>query len=157
MTMSKYQPDFGNVTWLLDGDGADYCATHNNDLLCAEYVRSNYDYHINLAVNVFFLTIFALATAAYATMWTVTRRTGVFTIAFCLGLLCEILGYVGRIMSWNNPWSQKGFIMQLCCLTIGPAFMAAGLYLCLGRIVEAFGQENSRIPPKYYTRIVSEP
>lgn len=47
--------------------------------------------------------------------------------------------------------------MQICCLTIGPAFMAGGIYLCLRRIVYAFGPENSRLKPEWYTRIVSLP
>jgi hypothetical protein len=38
-------------------------------------------------------------------------------------------------------------------LTIAPAFMAAGVYLCLRRVVYAFGKENSRISPETYTRL----
>lgn len=30
--------------------------------------------------------------------------------------------------------------------------MAAGIYLCLRRIVYAFGKENSRVAPETYTR-----
>jgi len=58
-------------------------------------------------------------------------------------------------MSWKNQWEQNGFLIQIVCLTIAPAFMAGGLYLCLRRIVYAFGPENSRIKPESYTRIVS--
>ena len=43
--------------------------------------------------------------------------------------------------------------MQIVCLTIAPAFMAAGLYLTLSRIVTTFGPENSRIAPLSYPRI----
>jgi hypothetical protein len=43
--------------------------------------------------------------------------------------------------------------MQICCLTIAPAFVAGGIYLCLRRIVYAFGPANSRITPEAYTRI----
>jgi len=58
-------------------------------------------------------------------------------------------------MSWKDQWSQNGFLLQIVCLTIAPAFLAAGIYLCLRRIVYAFGPENSRISPEAYTRIVS--
>jgi hypothetical protein len=61
---------------------------------------------------------------------------------------------VGRIQSWQNQWGQTGFLMQIVCLTIAPAFMAGGIYLCLRRVVYAFGPENSRISPEAYTRIV---
>lgn len=43
--------------------------------------------------------------------------------------------------------------MQIVCLTIAPAFMAAGIYLTLSRIVSTFGYQNSRIAPLSYPRI----
>lgn len=43
--------------------------------------------------------------------------------------------------------------MQIVCLTIAPAFITAGLYLTLSRIVVTFGPENSRIKPLSYPRI----
>ena len=43
--------------------------------------------------------------------------------------------------------------MQIVCLTIAPAFLAAGIYLTLSRIVLVFGPENSRIKPLSYPRI----
>lgn len=49
--------------------------------------------------------------------------------------------------------SQNGFLIQIVCLTIAPAFLAAGIYLTLARIVLTFGVENSRIKAKSYPRI----
>lgn len=43
--------------------------------------------------------------------------------------------------------------MQIVCLTIALAFIAAGLYLTLSRIVITFGPENSPIKPPSYPRI----
>lgn len=34
-----------------------------------------------------------------------------------------------------------------------PAFLAAGIYLCLARIVSTFGEANSRLPAVWYPRI----
>jgi hypothetical protein len=39
----------------------------------------------------------------------------------------------------------------LICLTIGPAFMTAAIYLCLGRIITAYGRNLSRFTPRTYT------
>lgn len=39
----------------------------------------------------------------------------------------------------------------LVCLTIGPAFLTASIYLCLGRIVIVYGQNISRFSPRFYT------
>ncbi|KAI1417218.1 RTA1-domain-containing protein [Hypoxylon sp. FL1857] len=117
------------------------------------YDMSFYPYRIDIVPNAVFTGMFSLSLILFLAVFAFTRRGGVFTIAMVLGLICEILGYIGRIMSWDNQWSENGFLMQICCLTIAPAFLAAGIYLCIRRIVFAFGPENSRIPPKYYTRI----
>jgi RTA1 like protein len=42
------------------------------------------------------------------------------------------------------------FVIQIVCLTIAPAFYAAGIYFCLSRIVTVFGVENSRVSAKTY-------
>ena len=147
-------PHFDNQTWIFDSDGTKYCAFHPDDKRC-DIVPGNYAYKISMPANAIFMAIFAASLVAYISTWVITRRAGVFTIALSLGLICEVIGYGGRIMSISNPWVGDGFIMQLCCLTIGPAFMAAGLYLCLRRIVRCYGADISRIPPAYYTRIVS--
>ncbi|KAF5670636.1 Rta1p-like protein [Fusarium heterosporum] len=112
-----------------------------------------YQYRVDLAPNAAFLAIFSLSLISFCAVWVVTHRGTAFNVAMVLGLICEILGYVGRILSWQDQWSETGFLVQICCLTIGPAFMAAGIYLCLRRIVSAFGPENSRLPSEYYTRI----
>jgi hypothetical protein len=41
-------------------------------------------------------------------------------------------------------------LIQIVCLTIAPAFYAAGIYFCLSRIVTVFGVENSRVSAKTY-------
>ncbi|KAL3954675.1 hypothetical protein ACCO45_010238 [Purpureocillium lilacinum] len=131
-----------------------YCFEHPDyDVLC-DHVGSFYSYRIDIAANAAFLGLFAASLLGYAAVIVARRGRGLaFGLAMILGLVCEVLGYAGRVMSWRNRWDENGFLMQICCLTIGPAFMAAGLYLCLRRIVTAFGPENSRIPPEYYTRI----
>lgn len=42
---------------------------------------------------------------------------------------------------------------QLIGLTIGPAFLSAAIYLCLGRIVIIYGPQVSRIKPRLYSMI----
>ncbi|KAG6186424.1 hypothetical protein E4U27_008431 [Claviceps purpurea] len=129
-----------------------FCLDNPNSPTC-DNVSSFYEYWPDLAPNVIFLALYAVSLVGFATTWALTRRAGVFNGALILGLLCEVVGYAGRIMSSSNPWEQNGFMIQICCLTIGPAFMAAGCYLCLRRIVVAYGAENSRLRPEYYTRI----
>lgn len=40
---------------------------------------------------------------------------------------------------------------QIVTLTIAPAFLAAALYLCLGRIVVVYGEHFSRLKPRTYS------
>ncbi|KAK8230495.1 sphingoid long-chain base transporter RSB1 [Phyllosticta capitalensis] len=110
-------------------------------------------YRPSLPANSFFLALFACSTIVFLCQGIFSRRFLGFTIAMVSGDLLEVLGYVGRIMSYYNPFSEDGFLMQIVCLTIAPAFMAAGIYLCLSRIVSTFGAENSRLKPLSYPRI----
>jgi len=147
---------------------ADYCLAHpddndicgaacasNPDMAFCQHVESYYKYRISLAANAVFVALFALSFLGFVGVYGYTRKGLGFTIAMLLGVVCEIIGYAGRLSSYENQWAENGFLIQIICLTIGPAFLAAGVYLCLRRIVYAFGPENSRIRPEYYTRIVS--
>ena len=80
-------------------------------------------------------------------------RAWTFLIAMSLGCLAEALGYAGRVLLNNNPYDDTGFNIQICCLTLAPAFVAAGIYLTLKHIVICFGEEHSYLKPKYYTWI----
>lgn len=115
---------------------------------------SYYFYRVSIGANATFLALFCISFLGFVLTYAFTRRATAFTFAMCAGVILEIIGYAGRTMSWENQWKQGGFLMQIVCLTIAPAFMAGGIYLCLRRIVYAFGPENSRISPEAYTRIV---
>jgi len=47
--------------------------------------------------------------------------------------------------------ANLGIHRYLVCLTIGPAFLSASIYLCLARIVVIFGERISRFRPAFYT------
>ncbi|OHE96476.1 RTA1 like protein [Colletotrichum orchidophilum] len=120
---------------------------------CKEGVISFYSYRVSLPANALFLALFSLSLVGFVLTVFRTRRAYLFSVAMILGVLAEMIGYGGRIVSWKNQWSENPFLVQVCCLTVGPALLAAGIYLCLRQIVTAFGPGNSRIPPKWYTRI----
>ena len=131
---------------------------------------SYFAYRPSLAANALFLALFAFSLICFILQVLLSRRFIGFTIALVSGCVLEVVGYAGRLMSWKNPFDQvaspsfalvnhtdvrpqNGFLIQIVCLTIAPAFMAAGLYLTLSRIVRTFGPENSRIAPLSYPRI----
>jgi hypothetical protein len=53
----------------------------------------------------------------------------------------------------HNPYSNGGFKLQIICLTIAPAFIAAGLYLNLKHMVIVFGPHLSLLKPALYIYI----
>ncbi|KAL2428742.1 Efflux pump himE [Exophiala dermatitidis] len=73
-----------------------------------------------------------------------------FMAAMVLGCIDEILGYVGRILLWQNPWGQQGFIMQIVLITIGPVFFSAAIYVMLYQIVTYISIKHSRFPPRFF-------
>lgn len=72
-------------------------------------------------------------------------------IAMSLGCLGEMVGYIGRIMLYNNAYDNLGFQIQICCLIISPAFVSGAIYLTLKHIVLSFGTAWSRLRPSLYT------
>lgn len=109
-----------------------------------------YGYYPNLAANVFFAAFFG-AFMIINLFFGVRYRSWTFLIAMSLGCGTECLGYVGRILLNDNPFGMDGFNIQICCLTIAPAFLAAGIYLTLKNLVICFEEEHSYLNPKYYT------
>ncbi|KAI5459594.1 RTA1 like protein-domain-containing protein [Mariannaea sp. PMI_226] len=114
--------------------------------------ESSLSYQPNLIANIIFTGIFAVSLFVHAVLGWKTRTIS-FLVSYMLGSTCETVGYIGRIMLHNNPYKLSSFLMQIVCLTTGPAFYSAGLYLCLARIVVIYGEKISRLPPVWYTRI----
>jgi len=111
---------------------------------------SIYGYYPILACNAFFLALFGLCFILNLIFgW--RYRTWTYTLAMSLACLAATIGYLGRVLMHDNPFNNTGFEMQICCLTISPAFNAAAIYLMLKHIVRRFGRTWSWIRPKYYT------
>ncbi len=111
---------------------------------------SIYGYFPSLPANAFFLALFSIFCVAQLYLG-IRYRTWTFAFALSCGCFVEAVGYVGRIMLHYNPFSNNGFTMQICCLIMGPAWLAMGIYLTLKHVVKAFGPEHSFLKPKYYT------
>ncbi|KAI9786567.1 MAG: hypothetical protein M1816_007891 [Peltula sp. TS41687] len=113
---------------------------------------SVYNYRPSLAANSVLLALFAISLIVHIIQG-VRWRTWGFTITLILGCSTEVIGYIGRIISWKDPFGQNGFLTQICCLTIAPAFFAASIYLCISKIVTGLGRDISRISPRTYMLI----
>ncbi|CZR66914.1 related to phospholipid-translocating ATPase [Phialocephala subalpina] len=113
---------------------------------------SIYGYYPSEPVNIILVVIFAISLIVHLFQG-IKSRSWTFLVALGLGTLAEAIGYVGRLLLRNDPFS-KGYIgIQLVCLTVAPAFIAAGIYLTLKHLIIVYGAGFSRLPPKWYTRI----
>ncbi|KAI9042377.1 RTA1 domain-containing protein [Aspergillus affinis] len=114
------------------------------DLAYIQYLPSN-------GGNTFLLALFLVILLVQMT-FLLCYRTWAFSITMICGLILEALGYVGRIKLHYNPFGFTNFLLYLVCLTIGPAFFGAAIYLCLGRIIIIHeGEDVSRLKPRTYT------
>ena len=106
--------------------------------------------------NLVYAIVFAICLVAHL-VYGARHRTWGFTIAFVCGLILEICGYVGRMLMHYNPFKEANFMLYLVPITIAPAFLTAGIYLCLARIVVLYSTERgvdvSRLRPGTYTLV----
>ncbi|RAL17635.1 RTA1 domain-containing protein [Aspergillus homomorphus CBS 101889] len=123
-------------------DLSDYCTLE----ICP--ITEAYVYHIpSLAGNTFYLTLFAMLLAAQLVL-TVRYRTWGYLAGLFGGLVLEIIKYIRHIQLHSNPFRFNPYLEYLICLTIGPAFLSAFIYIYLGRIVIVYGEGISYLRSK---------
>ncbi|KAL9603184.1 MAG: hypothetical protein Q9219_001387 [cf. Caloplaca sp. 3 TL-2023] len=120
---------------------------------------SVYQYQPTLGGNVAFLVLFGVAMIIHIFMG-LKWRTWFFVVCMFWGCVDEMIGYGGRIMLHKNPFSFTGFLMQIICITIGPTFFAAAIYITLYKMFSPLmtvlrhilylGPEHARFRPKLY-------
>jgi hypothetical protein len=111
-----------------------------------------YGYYPSIGWNGFFAGFFGLCAIIHVILG-IRYKTWSVMAAMAVGCLGETIGYIGRIMMWDNPFDEEGFQMQICCLIIAPALISAAIYLTLKHIVLSFGEDWSRLRPSWYTYI----
>ncbi|KAL7756862.1 hypothetical protein ACKLNR_013855 [Fusarium oxysporum f. sp. zingiberi] len=113
---------------------------------------TTYGYRPNLGGNIFLAVLFGIAFVANIVLG-IRFRIRAYAIVLSLGCLAQVLGYVGRVGMYFQPFNAIPFQAQICCLIIGPAFNSAAVYLMLKHIVALFGAKWSVLKPKWYTII----
>lgn len=123
------EPTTENMTW---------CETHPDESECQYGL---YGYNITKSVQI-------LALIAFVILWIITAANFAshsrgncasdYTIAMVLGLTIELIGYACREYSADNQHSTSLFFAQHICLTMGPVFLSAAIYILLRRVVLCF-------------------
>ena len=93
---------------------AQQCTSINQDCPLS---KSFYGYAPSLAPNVVMLVLFSATLVAHGVQGTYYRAWGTLT-AMGWGCICEILGYVGRLMMHKNPFNLDGSVsvVSLCAI-----------------------------------------
>lgn len=111
--------------------------------------ETTYGYYPSLSGNALLASVFGLCAIAQVVLGIRYRFRKYSTLVF-LGCIGEVIGYVGRVMLHNNPWSSGAMIMNILLLIVSPSFLSAALYLTLKRWVAYYGPKFSMMKPKLY-------
>lgn len=82
-------------------------------------VLSVYQYRPSVPANAVFIALFGISMVVHlvqAFLW----KTWTFGILMAIGCLTEILGYAGRIILYNDPFSFSGFLLQISTFEAWP-------------------------------------
>ncbi|KAM0436719.1 hypothetical protein ACHAPT_002430 [Fusarium lateritium] len=110
---------------------------------------SLYGFRPSLAANVVFIALFGVIGLVHAYLGFRWKSWG-FMAGMLLGCLSEVVGYVGRVMMWDNPFSFNAFMIQIVCLTVAPVFYTASIYVTLSKTIIFFAPELSRFKPQLF-------
>ncbi|KAH6880619.1 putative RTA1 domain protein [Thelonectria olida] len=109
-------------------------------------------YQPKIAGNAVFAAIFGVLLLVQLGLG-IRHKTWSYLFAMIFGLVLEIVGYVGRIQLHDDPFNFNFFIEYLVCLTIGPAFLTAAIYITFARVVYSCNERLSWIRPQWISII----
>ncbi|KAK1980102.1 parasitic phase-specific protein PSP-1 [Colletotrichum cereale] len=106
-------------------------------------------YRPSTQVNGTFIALFSLAMIIHTYQGVRSRNWG-FMASMIGGCLLEIVGYVGRLILHENPFSFGGFLLQIICITVAPVFFCAAIYVMLSKVIINLDQSISRFNPRLF-------
>ncbi|KAK4118274.1 RTA1-domain-containing protein [Parathielavia appendiculata] len=110
---------------------------------------SVYGYRPSLAANISFIALYAIASAIHIYLG-VRWKQWWFTGCMIIGAVNAIIGYVGRVLLYYNPFSFAAFVLQIICITTGPVYYCAAIYITLALAINFLSPDLSRFKPKLF-------
>ncbi|KAF8922622.1 RTA1 domain protein [Mucidula mucida] len=99
-----------------------------------------YNYTPSIPAAAIFAVIFFASGAIHGVQ--LYRTKGWYFLVMLIGTFMESIGYVGRIISHNDPQALGPFIMQELMILLAPALLTASIYVVLGRIIVSLHAER---------------
>ncbi|KFZ11826.1 hypothetical protein V501_04567 [Pseudogymnoascus sp. VKM F-4519 (FW-2642)] len=111
-----------------------------------------FPYTPSLPAAYVFMGSFAFLTIAHI-IYMFPLRSWYF-LSFILGGICETFGYYGRTKAHENISKVGSWMLQNVLILGGPTFLAATVYMTLGRYIVALdAHDHAMIAPRWITRI----
>lgn len=102
--------------------------------------------------NATFTALFALMFCLHVAVG-VTSKYWYYFGALFAGTGLNLAGYLARTLSVNNEGDLNAFLCQIITLTISPAFLMAGVYYLLGKLLVLHGKHFSFLQPRWFSYI----
>ncbi|KAH7149694.1 RTA1 like protein-domain-containing protein [Dactylonectria estremocensis] len=105
-----------------------------------------YSYDPNLGGNAVLLAAFALLSLVVPYLG-FRSWTPLFSATLTMGLLAEVLGFVGRVLLHSTRDSRAYFFLFLFGTVLGPTFISAAIFIVLPHILGIYGETISPFRP----------
>lgn len=109
MSTITYQ---GTDYWVVNGTWYGFGPGMNCTISVCPVELSVYGYRPSLPGSATLIALYALCILIQIALGWRYKQWG-FMVAMILGCITEIAGYSGRILLYENPWGQTGFLMQI--------------------------------------------
>ncbi|KAL0069178.1 envelope glycoprotein [Marasmius tenuissimus] len=114
--------------------------------------RSFYGYRPTFYVCVLYIALFSITLGIHLRQM-ISSRYWFLGPTVLFGALLELIGWIGRLWSNQNLSLRTPFVIQICCLIMGPTPLLAANFVIFGRLVSLLGTNYSRLRPNHYTYI----
>lgn len=115
-------------------------------------IDNPYGTQLNIIPNVIFASLFAIL-LVYNCIFLIKSKELYFSICFICGTGLEFAGYIARTLAVHSLLNSNMFLCQIICLTMAPAFMMAGIYLLLAKLIVIHGNQYSILKPLWFSYI----
>ncbi|KAF2136473.1 uncharacterized protein K452DRAFT_279964 [Aplosporella prunicola CBS 121167] len=113
-----------------------------------------YHYSPTVAGAVIFCILFLGSTGLH--VYQMARTKTWYMTAFCIGSLLEFIGFAARAASGREKygeWTLGPYIIQTLFILLAPAFLAASIYMILGRVILLTdGESHSLVKRRWLTK-----
>ncbi|KAF7626520.1 RTA1 like protein-domain-containing protein [Aspergillus flavus] len=113
-----------------------------------------YRFAPSVEANIIFVILFGISTLLHTFQMCHTKIWYLWPLV--VGGACEAVGYIGRVLNAledEGCWNIGPYVIQNTLILLGPAFMAASIYMILGRIILlTAGEHHALVKRKWLTK-----